>query len=155
MRDPEVHHREHRGHSGRKERVSDPDLLCRQRTIAGGDGEAERSERGVVAGGGPKGGANPPRVPMPIGQRVTEIIDVSDYSEAVGKALALLAPGELALIQALDGDIESSLAVLAAIGVVSEEKSRGGAGTANKPHPRSVPLPVTIRSSSRPDSKKN
>jgi hypothetical protein len=31
---------------------------------AGGFGEAERSERGVVAGGGPKGEANPPRVPM-------------------------------------------------------------------------------------------
>jgi len=89
-----------------------------------------------------------------IGPRVTEIIDVSDYREAVGKALALLAPGELGLVQTLDGDIESSLAVLAAIGVVSEEKSRGGAGTANKPHPRSVALP-TIRSSSRPDSKKN
>jgi hypothetical protein len=42
----------------------------------------------------------------------------------------------------------------AAIGVVGEEKSRAGAGTANKPHPRSVALP-TIRSSSRPDSKKN
>ena len=89
-----------------------------------------------------------------IGPRVTEIIDVSDYREAVGKALALLAPGELGLVQTLDGDIESSLAVLAAIGVVSEEKSRGGAGTANKPHARSVALP-TIRSSSRPDSKKN
>jgi spermidine synthase len=34
------------------------------RTIAGGFGEAERSERGVVASGEPKGGANPPRVPM-------------------------------------------------------------------------------------------
>jgi hypothetical protein len=89
------------------------------------------------------------------GRRVTEIIDVSDYREAVRKAMALLAPDELALVQALDGDIESSLAVLAAIGVVSEEKSRGGAGTANKSHPRSVALPVTIRSSSRPDSKKN
>jgi hypothetical protein len=60
--------------------------LCRRRTIAGGFGEAERegaseasgcggegagpevpeggSERGEVAGGGPKGEANPLRVPM-------------------------------------------------------------------------------------------
>ena len=38
--------------------------LRRRRTIAGGDGEAERSERGGVAGGGPKGEANPSRVPM-------------------------------------------------------------------------------------------
>jgi hypothetical protein len=60
----------------------------RRRTIAGGNGEAERegasaasgcggegagpevpeggSERGVVAGGGPKGGANPLRVPIAV-----------------------------------------------------------------------------------------
>jgi hypothetical protein len=106
--------REHRGHRGRKERVSapapNPSFLAwearrpfgtdsppcppcalrahprRRRTIAGGFGEAERegasaasgcggegagpevpeggSERGVVAGGGPKGKANPFRVPM-------------------------------------------------------------------------------------------
>jgi hypothetical protein len=70
--------------------------------------------------------------------------------------LGLLASGELALVQALDGDVEESLAVLSAIGVVSEEKkARGGAGTANKPHSRSVVPPVTLRSWSRPDSKKN
>jgi hypothetical protein len=81
---------------------------------------------------------------------------VSDYREAVGKALDSLQPGELALVQALDGNIESSLTVLSAIGVVSQEKkARGGAGAANKPHPRPVALPVTLRSSSRPDSKKN
>jgi hypothetical protein len=74
----------------------------------------------------------------------------------VGQALALLAPGELALVQTLDGDIETSLGVLSAIGVVGEEKkARGSAGAANKPHSRSVALPVTIRSPSRPDSKKN
>jgi cyanophycin synthetase len=90
------------------------------------------------------------------GPRVAEIICVSDYREAVDKALDLLAPGELGLVQVLDGDMESSLAVLSAIGVVSEEKrARGGAGAANKPHSRSVALPVTLRSSSRPDSKKN
>ena len=37
--------------------------LCRRRTIAGGFGEAERSERGGGGRGGPKGGANPSRVP--------------------------------------------------------------------------------------------
>jgi cyanophycin synthetase len=93
---------------------------------------------------------------LALGPRVAEIIYVSDYREALGKALSLLAPGELALLQALDDNIESSLAVLSAIGVVSEEKkARGSAGTANKPHPRSVALPVTLRSPSRPDSKKN
>ena len=93
---------------------------------------------------------------LALGQRVAEIIYVSDYREAVGTALGLLKPGELALLQVLDGDVESSLAVLSAIGVVSEEKkARGGAGTANKPHSRSVALPVTLRSSSRPDPKKN
>ena len=122
--------------------------LLRRGLVAWGAGEP-CSPRTTAGGHG-----NPPRVPMPIGPRATEIIYVSDYREAVGKALALLAPGELGLVQAMDGDIESSLVVLAAIGVVSEEKSRGGAGTANKPHPRSVALP-TIRSSSRPDSKKN
>src|ERR1700690_681372 len=35
--------------------------LCSPRTIAGGHGEAERSERGGGAGGGPKGKANPSR----------------------------------------------------------------------------------------------
>jgi cyanophycin synthetase len=90
------------------------------------------------------------------GPRAGEIIYVSDYREAVGKALSLLAPGELALLQVLDDNIEASIAALSAIGVVSEEKkARGGAGAANKPHPRSVALPVTIRSPSRPDSKKN
>jgi cyanophycin synthetase len=93
---------------------------------------------------------------LALGLRVAEIIYVSDYSEAVGRALDLLAPGELALVQVLDGNIESSLAVLSAIGVVSEEKkARGDAGTANKPHSRSVVPPVTLRSWSRPDSKKN
>jgi cyanophycin synthetase len=93
---------------------------------------------------------------LAIGPRVVEIIYVSDYREAVGRALGLLASGELALVQALDGDVEESLAVLSAIGVVSEEKkARGGAGTANKPHSRSVVPPVTLRSWSRPDSKKN
>src|SRR5208283_2625831 len=39
--------------------------LCRRRTIAGGVGEAERQRAGWVQGvKGPKGGANPPRVPM-------------------------------------------------------------------------------------------
>ena len=42
--------------------------LCRRRTIAGGFGEAERSERGGGGRGGPKGGANPPRVPMSDGR---------------------------------------------------------------------------------------
>jgi len=90
------------------------------------------------------------------GPRVAEIIDVSDYREALGKALALLQPGELALCQTLDDDIEASLAALSALGVVSEEKkSRGSAGGANKSHSRSVAVPVTLRSPSRPDSKKN
>jgi UDP-N-acetylmuramyl tripeptide synthase len=93
---------------------------------------------------------------LAIGPRVAEIIHVSDYREALGKALSLLAPGELALLQTLDDNIESSLVVLSAIGVVSDEKkARGSAGTANKPHPRSVALSVTLRSPSRPDSKKN
>jgi cyanophycin synthetase len=93
---------------------------------------------------------------LALGPRVAEITYVSDYREAVGKALDSLQPGELALVQALDGNIESSLTVLSAIGVVSQEKkARGGAGAANKPHPRPVALPVTFRSSSRPDSKKN
>jgi hypothetical protein len=93
---------------------------------------------------------------LAVGPRVAEIIYVSDYRGAVGKALELLAPGELALVQILDGDIESSLAVLSAFGVVGEEKrARGGAGAANKFHSRPVALPVTLRSSSRPDSKKN
>jgi cyanophycin synthetase len=91
-----------------------------------------------------------------LGERVAEIIHVSDYREAVGNAVDLLKPGELALVQVLDGEIESSLAVLSAVGVVSEEKkARGGAGAANKTRSRSVALPVTLRSSSRPDSKKN
>jgi len=90
------------------------------------------------------------------GPRVAEVIYVSDYREAVGKALSLLAPGELALLQTLDDNIEASLSALSAMGVVSEEKkARGSAGTANKPHPRSVALSVTLRSPSRPDSKKN
>ena len=45
--------------------------LCQRRawrTIAGGFGEAERSERGGGGRGGPKGGANPPRVPMSDGR---------------------------------------------------------------------------------------
>jgi cyanophycin synthetase len=93
---------------------------------------------------------------LALGSRVAEIIYISDYRQAVGRALELLAPGELALVQVLDDDIESSLTVLSAIGVVSQEKkARGGAGAANKPHPRSVALPVTLRSSSRPESKKN
>jgi cyanophycin synthetase len=93
---------------------------------------------------------------LALGPRVAEIIYVSDYREAVGKALSLLAPGELALLQTLDDNIESSLAVLSVLGVVSDEKkARGGVGTANKPHPRSVALSVTLRSPSRPDSKKN
>ena len=92
---------------------------------------------------------------LALGPRVAEIIYVSDYRAAVSRALDMLAPGELALVQVLDGEIESSLTVLSAIGVVSEEKrARGSAGTANKPHPRSV-APVTLRSSSRPDSKRN
>jgi cyanophycin synthetase len=92
---------------------------------------------------------------LALGPRVAEIIYVSDYRAAVSRALDMLAPGELALVQVLDGEIESSLSVLSAIGVVSEEKrARGSAGTANKPHPRSV-APVTLRSSSRPDSKRN
>ena len=43
--------------------------LARRSENAGGFGEAERSERGAVAGGGPKGEANPLRVPitMPAG----------------------------------------------------------------------------------------
>jgi cyanophycin synthetase len=93
---------------------------------------------------------------LALGPRVAEIIYVSDYREAVGKALSLLAPGELALLQTLDDNVEASLSALSAIGVVSEEKkARGGAGTANKSHPRSVASPVTLRSPSRPDSKKN
>ena len=93
---------------------------------------------------------------LALGPRVAELIYVSDYREAVGRALDSLAPGELALVQALDGDVESSLTVLSAIGVVSEEKkARGDAGTANKPHSRSVVPPGTLRSWSRPDSKKN
>jgi len=90
------------------------------------------------------------------GNRPAEIIDSYDFREAVGRAVALLQPGELLLIQVLDGDIESSLAVLSALGLVSEEKkARGGTGPANKSPARSVPPPVTIRSSSRPDSSKN
>jgi cyanophycin synthetase len=87
------------------------------------------------------------------GVRPIEIIDVFDYREAIGKALGLLGPGELALMQTLDDDLESSLAALSALGVASEEKK--SRGQANKPQPRAVPSPVTIRSSSRPDSKKN
>ena len=43
--------------------------LCRRRTIAGGFGEAERSERGGGGRGGPKGGANSSRVPMSAGRK--------------------------------------------------------------------------------------
>ena len=40
--------------------------LSRRRTIARGVGEAERSERGGEAGGGPKGEANSPRIPISV-----------------------------------------------------------------------------------------
>jgi cyanophycin synthetase len=93
---------------------------------------------------------------LSLGGRVTEIIDVSDFSGAVAAALAKLAPGELALIQILDGDVPASLSALSALGVVSEaKKPRGSGGPVNKSQARAVPAPVTVRSVSRPDPGKN
>jgi cyanophycin synthetase len=93
---------------------------------------------------------------LALGGRATEIIDVSEFGEAVGTALAKLAPGELGLIQILDGDVPASLNALSALGVVSEaKKTRGGGGPVNKSQARPVPAPVTVRSVSRPDPGKN
>jgi nitrogenase molybdenum-iron protein NifN len=62
--------------------------LCSPRTIAGGFGEAERSERGRVAGGGPKGKANPPRVPISNQYRAlpdggTRLVDIAAMPRAL------------------------------------------------------------------------
>ncbi len=51
------------------------------------------------------------------GLQVPEILEVQEFERAVATALAKLAPGELGLIQVVDGDVPASLRALSALGV--------------------------------------